>query len=380
MPPRQRLLVMAAGTGACNNLVRSLKAGAAGVYIVGCNDDRFTLKQSSADRLYLTPPVTAAEFESALLRLLDREKIDLVIPSGDGDVLALSTLRHKLGSRCFLPEAQVIGLCQDKFDLTQFLATRGVPVPATCAVTHLNKVGAIFKQLGRPRLLWCRVRVGSRSLGAAPVNTVRQARAWIRYWEEMRGIPPDRFTLSEYLPGRDFMCMSLWRDGQMVLVTTFEKLSYFGGESHPSGTSSLSSLAKTIRDDRLVDISNRAIRAISPEASGAFSIDLKENAEGVPCITEINAGRFFIGMTAFDQVSKHNTSAVYVRLAFREPLHLRDAYVTVPDHYVVRDLDALPGVLSVNALFAGINPWLGDGRRQPETRHASRQPRAHRSK
>jgi hypothetical protein len=54
--PSRRLLGMAAGTGACNNLVRSLKAGAAGVYIVGCNDDRFTLKQSTADRLYLLRP------------------------------------------------------------------------------------------------------------------------------------------------------------------------------------------------------------------------------------------------------------------------------------------------------------------------------------
>jgi hypothetical protein len=53
-------------------LVRSLKAGAAGLYIVGCNDDRFTLKQSSSDSLYLLPPVTAAEFESVLLRLMDR--------------------------------------------------------------------------------------------------------------------------------------------------------------------------------------------------------------------------------------------------------------------------------------------------------------------
>ena len=360
--PSGRVLVMGAGTGACNNLVRSLKAGDAGAYIVGCNDDRFTLKQSSADRLYLTPPVTAAEFESALLRLLDHKKIDLVIPSGDGDVLALSTLRDKLGSRCFLPDAQVIDLCQDKLDLTQFLAARGVPVPATCAVTHLGEVGAIFKQLGRSRPLWCRVRAGSRSLGAAPVNTVRQARAWIRYWEEMRGIPADRFTLSEYLPGRDFMCMSLWRDGQMVLVTTFEKLSYFGGESHPSGTSSLSSLAKTIIDDRLVEISNRAIRAISPEASGAFSIDLKENAEGIPCITEINAGRFFIGMTAFDQVSKHNISTTYVRLALQESLDLEDVYVTVPDHYIVRDLDTLPGVFSAEALFAGVNPALAPDR------------------
>ena len=363
----RRLLVMAAGTGACNNLVRSLRAGDAEVDIVGCNDDRFTLKQSSADRLYLTPPVTAVEFESALLRLLDHEKIDLVIPSGDGDVVALSTLRDKLGSRCFLPEAQVIDLCQDKFDLGQFLAARGVPVPAPCAVTRLDGIGAIFKQLGRPRPLWCRVRAGSRSLGAAPVNTVRQARAWIRYWQEMRGIPADRFTLSEYLPGRDFMCMSLWRDGQMVLVTTFEKLSYFGGEAYPSGTSSLSSLAKTILDSRLVDISNQAIRALSPTASGAFSVDLKENSEGVPCITEINAGRFFIGMTSFDQVSKHNSSIAYVRLALGEPIDLQDGYVTVPDHYVVRDLDTLPGVFSADALFAGINPWLADGRSRPQT-------------
>jgi carbamoylphosphate synthase large subunit len=352
--PSRRLLVMAAGTGACNNLVRSLRAGAAGVYIVGCNDDRFTLKQSSADRLYLTPSVAAAEFESALLRLLDHEKIDLVIPSGDGDVLALSTLRDKLGSRCFLPDAQIIDLCQDKLELTQFLAARGVPVPATCAVTHLGEVGAIFKQLGRTRPLWCRVRAGSRSLGAAPVNTVRQARAWIRYWEEMRGIPADRFTLSEYLPGRDFMCMSLWRDGRMVLVTTFEKLSYFGGESHPSGTSSLSSLAKTVRDRRLVDICQEAIRALSPTASGAFSIDLKENADVVPCITEINAGRFFIGMTCFDHVSRLGTASAYVHLSLDEPIDLPEAYVTVPDHYIVRDLDNVPGVLAAQDFFTEI--------------------------
>src|SRR5207245_9376999 len=113
--------VMGAGTGACKNMVRSIKAGDAGAYIVGCNDDRFTLKQASADRLYLTPPVTAAEFESALLRLLDHEKIDLVIPSGDGDVLALSTLRDKLGSRCFLPDAQVSDLHQANPDPHQSL-------------------------------------------------------------------------------------------------------------------------------------------------------------------------------------------------------------------------------------------------------------------
>lgn len=353
----RRLLVMAAGTGACNNLVRSLRAGDPEIYVVGCNDDRFTLKQSSADRLYLTPPVSSPTFDAAFLRLLDHERIDLAIPSGDGDVLALSALRNELGSRCFLPEHDVIDLCQDKFELTQFLGAQGVPVPATCAVTKLGALGAIFKELGKHRPLWCRVRAGSRSLGAAPVNTVAQARGWIRYWQEMRGIPAESFTLSEYLPGRDFMCMSLWRDGRMVLVTTFEKLSYFGGESHPSGTSSLSSLAKTIIDHRLVDICRQAVLAISPLASGAFSIDLKENRDDIPCITEINAGRFFIGMTAFDHINRHSMAATYVHLSQGDAVMLPEGDVTVPDYYVVRDLDTLPGVFSAEDLFDTIALW-----------------------
>src|SRR5262245_39344625 len=272
--PSRRLLVMGAGTGACNNLIRSLRADGGKIHIVGCNDDRFTLKQSSADRLYLTPSVTASTFGAALLRLVEHERIDLVIPCGDADVVALSALRRKLKSRCFLPEQRVIDLCQDKFKLTRFLAGHDVPVPTTFAVTRLDRLGEIFRRLGRHRPLWCRVRAGSRSFGAAPVNTVAHARAWIRYWGDMRGVAADRFTVSEYLPGRDFMCMSLWRDGRMTLVTTFEKLSYFGGEAYPSGTSSLSSLAKTIIDPRLVDICRKAIKALSRKASGAFSVDL----------------------------------------------------------------------------------------------------------
>jgi carbamoyl-phosphate synthase large subunit len=354
-----RLLVMAAGTGACNNLVRSLRAGEADTYIVGCHDDRFTLKQSGADRRYLTPPVTSATFGPTLLRLVEHERIDLVIPSGDADVTALSALRHELGPRCFLPEAPVIARCQDKLELAQFLAARGVSVPRTSGVARLDELGAVFQRLGTPRPLWCRARAGSRSFGAAPVNTVAQARAWIRYWQEMRGISAERFTLSEYLPGRDFMCMSLWRDGRMALVSTFEKLSYFGGEAYPSGTSSLSSLAKTIVDDRLVDIARDAITALSPTASGAFSVDLKENRGGVPCITEINAGRFFIGMTAFDSVSKHSQAQTYVQLALGLPVDLSNPCATVEGYYVVRDLDTLPGVFHADDFFDGITEVTG---------------------
>jgi carbamoyl-phosphate synthase large subunit len=176
-------------------------------------------------------------------------------------------------------------------------------------------------------------------------------RAWLLLWNDLRGVPPEAFMLAEYLPGRDFLCQGLWQDGRLVLVKTFERISYFGGENSPSGVSSLSSLAKTVVDERVVDVSGRAVRAIDPSASGAFSIDLKENVHGVPCVTEINAGRFFIGMTAFDHVGTHNMSACFVHLALGESVAVKDPYDCPSDHYLVRDLDIPGGVFHADAVL-----------------------------
>ena len=65
---------------------------------------------------------------------------------------------------------------------------------------------------------------------------------------------------------------------------------------------------------------------------------------------------FFIGMTAFDQVSKHNTTSVYIRFAFGEPVDVQEQHVTLPDYYIVRDLDNMPGVFSAEELFKAITP------------------------
>ncbi len=72
-------------------------------------------------------------------------------------------------------------------------------------------------------------------MGATLVKSAEQARGWIRYFQEMRRVPVTSFTLSEYLPGRDFACQSLWKDGDLILIKTVERLSYFWGWARPSG-------------------------------------------------------------------------------------------------------------------------------------------------
>jgi hypothetical protein len=355
----RRILVTGAGSGLGNNVMLSLRAADPTLVLIGCHDDRFELTKSIAARDYLITATEHPQFAASLRRVIRRERIDLVVPAADADVAAVSRVRAGLPCRVFLPRHRVIRLSQDKYAVTRFLRARGVPAPLTYRVRDLRGVAALFRRLPRGPRVWCRARAGSGSLGAAPMRTPGHARAWIRYWRDHRDIPVAAFTLSEYLPGRDFGCQSLWQDGRLVLAKTWQRLAYFAGGSQPSGVSSTGSLVKSVIEPRVVDVCRAGIRALDPRTSGLYCIDLKENAAGVPCITDVNVGRFSLSTPLYDLVGKHNMAGVYVRLAGGARVDLGDPYDAVADHYLVRDLDTLPQIVHSDDLFDGIEDARG---------------------
>jgi carbamoylphosphate synthase large subunit len=348
-----RLLILRAGSGASNNLIRSLQLGDPSLFIVGCHDDRFVLKKSPADRNYLVPVASHREFAPALDRIVAAERIDLVIPDNDADVWTISELRGQIPCRIFLPAKPVIERCQDKYVLTRFLRRRGIPAPLTYPIAALDDIEKIFHRLAPASRLWCRIRKGTGSLGAIPVKNSEQVRSWVKYWQEMRGIPEGSFTLSEYLPGRDFCVQCLWRDGALVLTKMAERLSYIESGS-PSGVSSTPALARTAFEPHVTDVCTTAMRALDPKVSGVFFLDIKESADKRPCITEINAGRFATITNIFDLTGIHNMAVTYVRLALGEAAGFSEAYDFAADHYLVRSLDTLPVVVGASELFEGI--------------------------
>ena len=351
---RSRVLVLSAGTGAANNLIRSLKIGEPALFVVGAHADRFVLKKSPADRNHLIPPSSHRSFLAALRRVIETEKIALVIPGSDSDVEALSRLRDRIPGRVFMPRPSVIDLCQDKYNLTAFLRARGLPAPLTYPVATLDELDDLFDRLAPRPLLWCRIRTGFGSMGALPVKDPEQARSWIRYWQEMRKVPVTAFTLSEYLPGRDFSLQCLWKDGRLVLAKMSERLVYFGGGSHPSGVSSTPALGKTVFEPRVGDVCAAAMRALDTKISGVCCFDLKEDEHGVPCITEINAGRFAMITSLYDLTGKYNMAVTYVHLALGDRVDIGDPYDVAEDCYLVRDLDTEPGVFRGEEFFDGI--------------------------
>jgi carbamoyl-phosphate synthase large subunit len=350
----KRLLILRAGSGLTNNVIRSLRAGGPSLFIVGCHYDRFILKKSTADRNYVNP-LAEDVFLEALNSIIRRERIDLLIPTSDEDALKISRVAKGLECRTFLPSHSVIEHCQDKYLLTRFLRRKGIPAPLTYRITNVNRTEELFRRLGYKKL-WCRIRAGTGSFGAIPVNSPEQVRSWVRYWEEMRGIRPRSFTLSDYLPGRDFGVQSLWKNGTLILTKMAERITYMDSGS-PSGVGSMPALAKTVFEPEVARTCEAAIRAIDPHASGVFFIDLKQNAQGEACITEINAGRFAAMTNIFDLTGQHNMAWLYVRLGLDKPVPFCDMFDFAENFFFVRSIDDVPSIAHGRELFENIGDW-----------------------
>jgi carbamoyl-phosphate synthase large subunit len=148
--------------------------------------------------------------------------------------------------------------------------------------------------------------------------------------------------LCEFLPGREFAFQSVWKDGEIICSMARERLEYLMGNLFPSGQSSSPSVAKTVHDERVNEIATKAIKRIDGKATGIFCVDLKEDRQGTPRVTEINAGRFFTTCDFFANCGV-NMADLYVRLGMGKELPYVDQYNAVPeDIYWIRGVDTTP--------------------------------------
>jgi carbamoyl-phosphate synthase large subunit len=351
----KRILITASGGSTTNNLIRGLRRAKEEYFIIGTNIDDSYLANSLADKNYKIPRVdSGAIYVKTIKIIIDSEEVDIFIPNSDIEVEALAEPLQHWNVQKLFPSPETIRLCQDKLELQRFLSDHGFRVPETYSITDLEEIEKIFDQFVSSDRLWCRMRKGMGSKGSLPVNHPDQVRFWIKYWNEMRGVPVDYFTLSEYLPGRDFAFQSLWKDGELIIAKACERLDYLFGGVMPSGSSSTPRVGKLVNNEEVNEVCYHAIRMIDSKATGMFCVDLKETKDGIPCITEINIGRFFTISPVFNNVGRYNMAELFVKIASGESVHIDEAdrFTDTGDesYYLVREPDSEPLVITEKKL------------------------------
>jgi biotin carboxylase len=247
------LLVTNSHTPQAYAIVRALRPHASRI-VATFEGDRFAARFSPGansrlvDRSYRVPsPVsdwwqgriftenTALEegYLSAILKICERERVDVIYPSWDPYVYVLSKNRTRLASHGItvpVPEIDTVLTALDKYRTVQAGQSVGFPCPDTVLHAPDLRVDDVAQRLGFPLVIKPRFTSGGH--GMAVVRDRAELAAMLPRVIAKHGHP----MLQEYIPGgkRDSAQFVMGRDGTVVFAfhklrqRTFRRTARFG--------------------------------------------------------------------------------------------------------------------------------------------------------
>ena len=150
-----RILVLSVGTQVGQNILRTLAGRRDRLELIATSSVAHEPAVFDYDAVYLVP-ATAAEpeaFERALLDIVERERVDLVIPCRDDDVLHLASLRDRrpdLAARLLCGGAEAARVIVDKWASAQFSARHGLPFAPSLAGGSAEERATFAREHGFP--------------------------------------------------------------------------------------------------------------------------------------------------------------------------------------------------------------------------------------
>ena len=345
----KRILVLGAGGPAGWNFVNSLRSAPERMFIAVTDINKFHLEylEYLANKFYIVPRCTDPNYLDVINEIIELDDIEFVHAQPDIEVRVLSENREKINAITFLPSKEAIRILQDKYLSAKVWEKKGVPAARTIEIRddHLeDDLKKAFDEFGSP--IWIRAKHGAGGRGSTPAYNIETAIHWIKYWRS-RGVNWE-FIAQEYLPGRNIAFMSVWKEGELVVSQARERIEYIYPYLAPSGITGTPAVARTIHDEKVNEIATEAILAVDPNANGVFSVDLKEDKNGTPIPTEINAGRFFTTSYFFTYAGEKfgvwyaNMPYIYVKLAYGEsiPKNIPKYNILPAGIYWIRHIDA----------------------------------------
>lgn len=123
--------------------------------------------------------------------------------------------------------------------------------------------------------------------GSLMASNYDEVKAWATI---NQGIPS--FMLSEYLPGRNLACFTLFHNGNLIKYGVAQRIDYLMGKVAVSGITGNTCKGKLLNDRKVFDVAYDAVMSVITKTkevmNGLVVTDLKEDSNGNPVVTEIN--------------------------------------------------------------------------------------------
>lgn len=237
------------------------------------------------DRLYKVPAVTSPDYRRVAEDILRRERPDAAVVVPEVEVLHWAERPFPIPH--IVPPAEFCRLAISKKLLFAALEETAL-IPQSFVVPREEILSPDYESpLGYP--VWIRdCAAGTASgKGSLKAENADELRAWVAL---NTGV--GEFQLSEFLPGGNYGCFCLFKNGELKKSAIAERIEYIMAKVAVSGITGNTSKGRLLNDEKIRDTALGAIALLNKKAgttmNGLVVVDMKADAAGTPKITEIN--------------------------------------------------------------------------------------------
>ncbi len=338
-----RILITGAGGVAGVNFVRAIKTNP-NHFVVGTEFNKYFSIFPDVDKLINTPRHSDPQFLTIVKDSIKDYKIQFLHAQPTVEMLVLASHRDELGVPVYLPSNIVIQ--RDKYAQYQTLAAKNIRIPRFATINSEEELSKDLDKLGFP--LWVRAKSGAGGRLSIKCETVEEISHWIKLWVLKGKAQWSDFVIQQYLPGRDMAWDSLWYEGKLVTSFARQRLDYPFKHLTPSGITGTPTVSKIIHDKKINTYAENAVKAIDDKPHGCYSVDLKEDDNSNPVVTEIDSGKFHTTIGLWGYISTrnlkmdwyYNMPQLYVHLGLNGDMPDTKKYDIYPDNlHLVRQMD-----------------------------------------
>ena len=297
-----KILITGAGSVQSNGVINSLLRNPANKEeLIGTGSDPMDLALCKAHKKYLVPYSTSPGYREALLKVLERERPDMIHFQHDLELFEAMRFRGEIASRgvkMFIPDNEVIDTCVYKHKSWLKFKAAGVPVPQNLMIHDEADLKRAFAELkdedGR---IWLRsISIGAGGKGSFPASNFESASEWI---EKNQGWGD--FAAAQMLTPDSITWLSIWHEGELIVAQTRRRRGWAHASRSISGITGVTKVGETCSSPQVDEIALSAIKAVTPRPHGIFGVDMTFDKKGIPNPTEINISRFFATILFFTE-------------------------------------------------------------------------------
>lgn len=261
------IAVTGVGGGVGQSILKSLENS--GYNVVALDGEVLAAGLYATKKSYLIPYANSTDYISVLLNICKKEKISLLFPGLDAELMILSMNREqfqRIGTTVMVSDSTVIEISDNKLETYLKLTESGACVPLT-----MDMLGFIPNENSYPLIVKQKIG-GARSKN---IFLAHNQKEFDIIGEKINHNPED-YIVMEYIEGDEYTCGTINLDGCCKGVIVMRRI-LRDGDTHK---------CFSVKNEVIEEAVRNVVEAIKP--FGACNVQLRMR-NNVPYIFEINA-------------------------------------------------------------------------------------------